>query len=139
MGFRDKLRRFFWGRYGIDTLYYALFAFYIILWIVQLFCHSLPPLYFSVYFLQLITLFIMIFRSLSRNIEKRRKENQAFLKFFRPIKNFFVLTKNKIRDRKHFSYVKCPHCKITVRLPKRKGEHPVICPKCRERFFVSGK
>ena len=48
------------------------------------------------------------------------------------IKGFFVLRKNKFRDRKTHVYRKCPHCKAQIRLPKVKGEHKCACPKCGE-------
>ena len=138
MQFREKLARFFYGRYGIDQLYYALFVLYFILWGVQLFV-PLLPVRIGIYVLQAALLFWMTFRMLSKNVYKRRRENEAFMKVFRPVKNFFVLTKNRIRDVKGFRYRKCPHCKATLRLPKRKGEHSVICPRCKKRFTVKIK
>lgn len=133
MRFREKLARFFYGRYGADQLYYALFALYFILWGILLFV-GFWPVRLVLSLLQTAVLVFMIYRVLSRNIYKRRRENEAFLKVFRPVKNFFILTKNRIRDMKNFRYRKCPHCKAMLRLPKRKGEHPVVCPRCKQRF-----
>ncbi len=134
MRFRERLARFMYGRYGTDSLYYFLFVLYFVLWIVQLFLYAFPPVYITIYALQLITLFYMTYRAFSRNIYKRRRENEAFLKVWKPVKGFFILQKNKIRDFKHYRYRKCTHCKATLRLPKRKGAHPVICPRCNRRF-----
>ncbi len=133
MRFRDKLARFFYGRYGIDSLYYALFATYFILWVILLFIGN-PIIRIVLSLLQTAVLVFMIYRMLSRNIYKRRRENEIFLKLFKPVKSFFILTKNRIRDAKSFRYRKCPHCKAMLRLPKRKGNHPVICPRCKQRF-----
>lgn len=135
MSFRDRLIRFFSGRYGIDSLYYALFIFYLVLWTVLLFIRPLP-VRLALYGVQAIVLFFMLYRVLSKNIYKRRRENDAFLKIWRPVKGFFILTKNRIRDIKGFRYRKCPHCKAMLRLPKRKGEHSVICPRCKKRFMA---
>ena len=135
MRFREKLARFFYGRYGADALYYALFAVYIILWGVLLFVWN-PTARIIISTLQTAVFVLMILRVFSRNIYKRRRENEAFLKAFRPVKNFFILTKNRIRDAKDFRYRKCPHCKAVLRLPKRKGKHPVICPRCKKRFMA---
>ena len=133
MRFREKLARFFYGRYGADALYYALFATYFIIWAILFFIgNPIARIILSV--LQTAILVIMIMRVFSRNIYKRQLENQAFLKAFKPVKNFFILTKNRIRDFKSFRYRKCPHCKAMLRLPKRKGAHPVICPRCKQRF-----
>ena len=133
MRFRDKLARFFYGRYGADSLYYALFVAYLILWVILIFVWN-PIARISLSLLQTAVFVFMIYRVLSRNIYKRRRENEAFLKAFRAVKNFFILTKNRIRDIKDFRYRKCPHCKAMLRLPKRKGEHPVVCPRCKQRF-----
>lgn len=133
MRFRDRLARFFYGRYGIDSLYYALFISYFVLWFALLFVGYYPAR-LLLYAVQAAVLFFMFFRMLSKNHYRRRRENEAFLKIWRPVKNFFVLTKNRIRDIKGYRYRKCPHCKATLRLPKRKGEHPVICPRCKKRF-----
>lgn len=138
MRFRDKLARFFYGRYGVDQLYYALFISYFIVWGVLLFI-GFWPVRIGLYVLQSLILFLMFFRMLSKNIYKRRKENEAFLKIWKPVKNFFLLTKNRIRDHKNFRYRKCPHCKAMLRLPKRKGEHSVICPRCKKRFTAKVK
>ena len=136
MRFRDRMARFFWGRNGIDGLYYGLFALYILLWALQFVFRESASAQAICGVLSFATLVIMIFRLLSKNLVRRRRENQVFMGFFGGIKNFFVLQKNKIRDRKDFVYKKCPSCKATLRLPRRKGEHTVKCPRCQNRFGV---
>ena len=135
MRFRDRLARFFYGRYGADALYYFLFAVYFILWFILLFVGNLS-IRIALSLLQTAVLVLMILRVLSRNIYKRRRENEVFLKLFRPFKDFFVLTKNRLRDIRTHRYRKCPHCKAMLRLPRRKGKHPVICPRCKQRFIA---
>ena len=135
MRFIDKLRSFFYGRYGIDGLYYALMCVFLVLWIARLFtANTVVSVILLV--LQLAAVFWMFFRCLSKNIYARRRENEFFKKIFRSIKNFFVLQKNRIRDRKDYRYRKCPHCKAMLRLPKREGTHTVKCPRCSKRFEV---
>ncbi len=135
MRFRDKLQRFMWGRYGIDGLYYGLFVFYILTWIAQGFI-KINVVRALVSLVGLAALFIMVFRVFSRNIPARRKENERFMRIWGRVKPFFVLQKNKIRDFRHFTYKKCPACKATLRLPRKKGSHNVVCPKCKNRFEV---
>ena len=123
-----------YGRYGGDTLNKVLiwvYAIWIILFsIVLIFVDSV---WFSVsYWVSSGALFFwIIFRMFSRNIAARRKENDAFC-------GFFKLRKNKFRDRKTHVYRKCPDCKAVLRLPKAKGKHYVICPRCKNRFKVRG-
>ena len=135
MGFWNKVRSFFYGRYGIDGLYYALLTLFLVLWIARLFSTNLI-LSIVLLVLQLASVGYMFFRCFSKNIYARRRENEFFKNIFKKIKNFFVLQKNRIRDIKGYRYRKCPHCKAMLRLPKRRGRHTVICPRCKNRFEV---
>lgn len=135
MRFRDRLARFMWGRYGIDGLYYGLLVTYFVTWFLQAVVK--PDIAKAILSLiGLAALIFMLFRVFSKNIPARRKENDKFMKIWTKIKNFFILQKNKIRDFKHYTYKKCPACKATLRLPRKKGTHNVVCPKCRNRFEV---
>ena len=130
--FKNKLAGFFYGRYGNDTLNKTLTAIYLV-WliaftIIDIFVQSIA---FSIIgWIVTLTLFILIIsRTMSRKIYARRKENEKFC-------NFFKLRKNKFRDRKTHVYRKCKSCKSVLRLPKVKGKHTVVCPKCKNRFDV---
>lgn len=135
MRFTDRLRSFFYGRYGIDGLYYALLCIFLVLWIARLFTLNIAVSVILLV-LQLALLVWMTFRCFSRNIYARRRENEFFKKIFKSIKNFFVLQKNRIRDYKDYRYRKCPKCKAMLRLPKREGTHTAVCPRCKNRFEV---
>lgn len=132
--FKHKLAGFFYGRYGNDTLNKVLTVIYVI-WlitftIVDIFVNSIV---FSIVG-WCITLYFFIwvmFRTMSRNIYARRRENEKFC-------GFFKLKRNKFRDRKTHVYRKCKSCKAVLRLPKAKGKHFVVCPKCKNRFEVKG-
>ncbi len=138
MRFRQRLAEFFYGRYGIDGLYYGLLFLYVALWVVQLFLRE--GIFGAIIaVLQYAVLIWMLFRVMSRNHYSRRRENDAFMKAFLPVKSFFVLCKNRIRDRKTHTYKKCPHCKAMLRLPRRRGGGDVRCPRCQKRFTVKGK
>ena len=131
---KERLYRFMYGRYGGDTLNKVLiwvYAIWIIAFrIVDLFSSSVWVSLF--YWVSSASLFFWImFRMLSRNIYARRKENDAFCGFFR-------LRRNKFRDRKTHVYRKCPKCRAVLRLPKAKGKHFVVCPRCQNRFRVKG-
>ena len=122
--------QFMSGRYGVDSLFYVLFIVGAVLSIINCFVRSLV--------LQLIVYAVMIyavFRTLSRNIEARRKENMAFNRL-----NIKIKEKNNIRRQRKADYThvykKCPHCKAVLRLPRRKGKHTTVCPKCSNKFKV---
>ena len=125
----EKLARFMYGRYGMDELSYALFALYFVLLIVNTFTH------FKVFVLLVwAVLVVLTFRTLSRNIYKRRLENEKFMKIWKPIKSKGSLTIRRIKEIKTRRYRKCPHCKSVLRLPRKTGKHTVNCPRCNKEF-----
>ena len=132
--FTNKLAGFFYGRYGNDTLNKVLTGIYltwlIVFTIVDIFVSSI--IFTIVGWCITLALFLWVmFRMMSRNIYARRRENDKFC-------GFFKLRKNKFRDRKTHVYRKCKTCKAVLRLPKAKGKHFVVCPKCKSRFEVRG-
>lgn len=129
--FKEKMIRFFYGRNGVDSLYQATMWVCIGLLVLNMLLHS--------WILLLLEMGLLIwasFRMLSRNVYARQKENRAFLGFWKKIKGWFSLCRNRFRDRKTHIYRKCPQCKNTLRLPKVKGDHTVACPCCQNRFSV---
>lgn len=77
-----------------------------------------------------------LFRSLSKNRFKRGEENNAYLSKKKRFCDFFTLQKNRIKERDTHVYKKCPNCKAVLRLPRKKGKHGVVCPRCQKRFDV---
>ena len=135
MGFfrrwRERIARFMIGRYGVDRLYHFLLVLCFILIIVNLFVGSV-----IISLLETAILIYATFRVLSRNIYKRQRENLFFLKITEKPSAFFKLLKCKFRDRKTHVYKKCPACHAVLRLPRRKGKHNTICPRCNKQFKV---
>ena len=77
-----------------------------------------------------------IFRMFSKNYEKRRKENEKYIKIKGKVIQKLDISIKKWNERKTHIYRKCPNCKVTVRLPKKKGEHTCNCPNCKNDFKV---
>lgn len=134
----NKFIKFMYGRYGIDELYKFLFWLYIILFIVNLFLRN-----GIINIIDLFIIIIMIYRSFSKNIYQRRKENNLYLKYknktLKPFKNI----KRNFKDRKTTVYKKCPKCKTTLRLPLpyTRGIKHAKCPECQNKvtFLVLRK
>ena len=123
-----------YGRYGTDTLSKVMLWFYvgmvICFTIIALFNDSIWLSLF--YYVSSSAMMVWIFfRMFSRNIAARRRENDRFC-------GFFKLRRNKFRDRKTHVYRKCHACGAMLRLPKAKGKHFVVCPRCNKRFEVKG-
>ncbi len=130
--FLYKIQQFMIGRNGIDRFNKFLFLIYALLIIINLFIHSL-----IIYLVALLLAGYIVFRTLSKNLYRRGRENQWYMKIETPVKAFFVRQKNKIRDIKTHRYIKCKHCKAQLRVKRRKGKHTVRCPKCRQEFSVN--
>ncbi|MBO5128034.1 MAG: hypothetical protein J6D10_10730 [Clostridia bacterium] len=129
--FKQKLIQFMIGRYGMDEMYIGLVAVWFFLTVINSFVQST--------LLSLLGTAVLIFglyRFMSRNHAKRRRENEWFLRIWRPVKNWLTFQRDHFRDRKTARYRKCRHCKAIIKLPNKKGKHTVRCPKCGERFDV---
>ena len=128
---REKLFAFMQGRYGVDELYYGLFGAWIVLYLAGV-CTRFAVLRAAA----LLCLIFMMFRMLSRNTARRRRENAAFLRIWNPVKGFFTLTWARLRDCRTHVYRRCPACGATLRLPHKRGTHTAVCPRCAGRFEV---
>ncbi len=129
--FNDKVQRFMYGRNGNDNLNNFIFFLYIVTFIVFLFVKHISLIIAATVFL-----IINIYRTFSKKLYVRQKENAIYIKIItaiiRPFKRFF----HRIRDRKTHVYKKCPNCKKILKLRKVKGEHSVKCPVCSNRFKI---
>ncbi len=136
--FRDKLLRFMYGRNGIDAYNRFIFILYFVLtviyWIVSLFVSQLVSTLFSIVLFALMI--YLVFRTMSRNILKRQKENRRYLALSGAFVSYLRLQRNKLKDRKTHVYRKCPNCKAVLRLKKIKGSHRAVCPRCSTSFDV---
>ena len=142
--FQDKLARFLYGRYGADSLYNALFIVELILLfvgaILSFLGKILPVLGIISIVLYVMALGILVFsiyRFFSRNIAKRRKENEAWLK----LKSKFTPKKRpKLpADTDTHIFRVCNKCRSTLRLPRQAGKHRVRCPRCQHTFQIKVK
>ena len=126
---RDRFYRFMAGRYGADQLSrflsYAALALIIINFIVK----SSILWYGAV-----ILLVIQYYRTFSRQIEKRRRENAWYLKKTYALRNGFKNWRERQRQRKDYVFFRCPACKSMLRVPRGKGKIRVTCRKCGNVF-----
>lgn len=125
----DWLRKFMIGRYGMDQLNFAIFVASITVAFISMFSNSAV-----ISIISWILFFLYFFRVFSKNTAKRYKENEYFLKYFKPWQNWYYKKKNQLKDSKTHKYYKCPSCKQTIRVPKGKGKISITCPKCRNEF-----
>ena len=127
--YKNKLTQFMYGRYGTDQLYNALIVAYFVLIVINAFIGSS-----IISILMSAVLVWTIFRALSRNIYKRRLENEKFMKIWKPTRAKRSLLIRRIKEIKTYRFRKCPHCKKVLRLPRMTGKHTVKCPCCNKEF-----
>ena len=145
--FKSKIARFFYGRYGADQLYNAMF----IAELVCLFAGAVTSVLGRVseiftllsvilYALAMLLLLLTVLRFFSRNIAKRQKENAAYLRIryriLHPVKSRRA---GRPADTATHVFRACPKCKSVLRLPRQAGKHTARCPRCEKRFAVRVK
>ena len=125
---RNALQRFMYGRYGNDQLNLFLMGCYLVLYLLFLLTRFIP-----LYYISLVLVILTMFRLLSRNLAKRREENQKFLRRADPAIRWFRLRRTIHRDKEH-RYFKCPGCGQYLRVPRGKGRITVSCRNCGASF-----
>ncbi|MCL1804527.1 MAG: hypothetical protein FWG28_00750 [Clostridiales bacterium] len=118
-------RKFMQGRYGPDQLTYALIVIY---WP---FAFAVRLTGFRIFdSLAYLCIFTAAFRFLSKNIARRRRENQKFLSILQPVTGWAKLTRRRIAERRTHRFFKCPGCGQILRVPAGKGRITIRCSKC---------
>lgn len=133
---RYKLARFFKGRNGIDNLsIFMLWVSIAALLLSSLLSGVLGGIPSAV--LWIVAIFGIVFgysRAMSRNLNKRREENQRYLRRTAKVRGRINDRRLRFAQRREYKFFKCPSCKAVLRVPKGKGVIQIICSKCGERF-----
>ena len=120
----DKLQKFMYGRYGIDVLGKVLAVTAFVFMLLSSLTDSIILRLFSY-----IILGWCLYRFFSKRTVYRANENMKFKKFCYDLSAYLK------RDRKIYKYFKCPQCKRTVKVPRKKGKIEITCPFCRCKFI----
>ena len=130
--FKCAVARFMYGRNGMDQLNVALFRIYIAVWLLGgivsavLKSDLVAALFNGITWVFVVLLF---FRMFSKNLYKRRAENQKWLNWWWKVKNKSAGAKARHADKDH-KYFTCKSCKTICRVPVGKGKIIITCPKC---------
>lgn len=119
-------RKMFIGRNGPDQLSFALTILAFIL--------SFIPWNYM-YIISFVVLAFALFRMFSRNVEKRRQENSAFMNLVNKIKMWYYRSKTKRQQSKFYKVFVCPQCAQKLRVPKGKGKVSIKCSKCGHKMI----
>lgn len=117
------------GRYGTDQLNIALLILCMVITLTSRIA-GVSWLFFVSY----VPLLFAAFRMFSRNVTKRRAENMKFMKFWRPVRDWFVQRFVMLRQSRQYRFFRCPSCRATVRVPRKKGKIRISCPNCGHEF-----
>ncbi len=124
----QKLRALLQDRYGLDQLGVALLLLGCLVTLILSFFHVR---YYRL--IALLPMALALWRVLSKNREKRRLENDRFLRVWDPIRNKLGQKVQQAQDTDH-RYYPCPTCKKTLRVPKNRGKIEITCPHCGTKF-----
>ena len=126
---RWKFERFMYGRYGMDKLSSTIMGLGFFFYILSVFVFSW--VFIGLYWL---CIFLFFFRSISKNIVKRRQELYLYEKFMVKPRQFIKRQKNRWRDRKTYKYFKCK-CGAYLKVPKGKGKIQISCRLCQRQMI----
>ena len=129
MRIKMAIMRFMQGRNGVDNLGYHALWTGLGLIVVNLFI-GMPLLTL----LGNVMYFYALFRMLSRNVAKRREENERYVHFLnnwkKEVKQFIL----RLKGTREYKYFRCPSCKTRLRLRRGCGEKHITCPVCKHQF-----
>lgn len=119
------------GRYGQDELGKFILSLTLILLVINLFVKTS-----ALSAVALMLIFYSYYRIFSRDTSARYAENKKFLDTIEPLRRKFFTSKNKYENRKVYKYIKCPSCKLEMKVPKGKGKIKVTCKSCGNKFII---
>lgn len=128
----NKIRKFMYGRYGVDELY----KFEVVLYFICLFLN----IFLNNIFLNIFILFLLLsitYRMFSRKIYRRSRENKIYLGIRNKLVSPFINIKRNIKDKDHV-YKRCLKCKTILKLPlpNKRGINHAKCPNCGNRVTL---
>ena len=126
------MARFMYGRNGMDHLNRALLIVYLILYFAGTLLAGIlksDVLASVINVVVNLLMVVILFRMFSRNLYKRRAENQKWVNWWWRIKNKNSGAKARHADKDH-KYFTCKQCKTICRVPVGKGKIIITCPKC---------
>lgn len=129
-GFRERMTRFMYGRYGNDELskvYLAAAIFCLAVYFVTRFS--------LIYLAGMAFLIYGLYRSFSKNTAKMSAQNQKYMTWrYKKIVAYNQL-KKQWAQRKEYRFYRCPDCRQKVRVPRGRGKIAITCPKCKTEFI----
>ena len=124
-----KLRELMRGRNGADDIALVSVTVAILLAVINLFAKTRV-----LSALGLALVIYGVWRTLSKDTQRRARENAAFVRRLGPVRRWVQNPKAAFEEARSFKHAKCPNCGQGVRVPRGKGKVRVTCPRCGTRF-----
>ncbi len=126
----NRFRNFMYGRYGFDQLSRALVVITLLLSVFTIFIRAT-----WLTLLLYIPLIFVFYRMVSKDIQRRTRENMAYCRMAENGKKKLLNMKLSLVGTKTHVYYRCRHCKQVIRVPRGKGKICISCPKCKAEFI----
>ena len=126
----NAIARFMYGRNGMDQLNLTLMWLVLILDVVTMLVQRNHAVISVVlYWISMAGWVYVLFRMFSKNLSRRRGENQKFVNWVWRMKSSRAGARERHADKDH-KYFTCKNCKTICRVPVGKGKIIITCPKC---------
>ena len=107
----SALARFMYGRNGTDQLNMALLCAYLAALVLAALLGRISPVRVLLEAVTVALAVLVLFRTFSRNLSKRRAENERFLAWWRPVKQRITGARQRRRDKDH-KYFTCKNLSL---------------------------
>ena len=126
----NAIARFMYGRNGADKLGIVMIWGSLLMDLISAMLLRHHQIVGSmVNWLATLMCFYALFRMFSKNLGKRREENQRFVNWLWRMKSKSSGARARHADKDH-KYFTCKNCKTICRVPVGKGNVEITCPKC---------
>ena len=131
---RERLARFMAGRNGNDQLNRFLLIVDMLLLLLSALLSRANRLGSLLYTLVLAVLIYTYYRMLSRDLYRRRSENEWYIRKRQKLESRGRVLRERWKQRKDYKFFTCPACKAVMRVPRGRGKIRIVCHKCGNSF-----
>ena len=81
-----------------------------------------------------VLLVLTYFRMLSRDLYRRRSENERYLRELEKLRAKLRILRERWNQRRDYKFFTCPSCKSVMRVPRGRGKIRIVCHRCGNTF-----
>lgn len=124
----DRIKAWLRKSYGVDLITKHMYYVTLVLLIVNIFVRNAV-----IKWIALIFIAIIIYRTLSHQIIARSREGNKYRDFVNKMRRRFTIIRRNFKDKEYKHFI-CEKCGTQLRVPKKRGQIEVTCPKCKTKF-----